>query len=48
MQYLRPSMCSRLLYTVLPSPYTKRALFDLLRAWVTDLNSMTDEGITAA
>ncbi|CAK9042534.1 unnamed protein product [Durusdinium trenchii] len=38
-----PSMCSRLLYTVLPSPYTKRALFDLLRAWVTDLNSMTDE-----
>ncbi|CAK9031900.1 unnamed protein product [Durusdinium trenchii] len=35
-----PSPCSRLLYTIIPSPYTPRTLRDLLRAWVDDLNKL--------
>lgn len=40
-------MCTRLLYTVLPAPYPQASLFDLLRAWVVDLNEMSENGITA-
>ena len=34
---LRPSFGTRLLYSVLPAPYTRASLFDLVRAWVSDL-----------
>ena len=44
---LRPSMCTRLLYTILPAPYTTACLFDLLHAWVDDLNGMAEDGIAA-
>lgn len=44
---LRHTFCTRLLYTVLPAPYTKRAFYDLLQALVEDLNAMSTDGITA-
>ena len=43
---LRPSPCSRLLYTILPAPYTQGTLNDLLRSWVEDLNKLAEDGIT--
>ena len=42
----RPSPCSRLLYTILPAPYTQGTLNDLLRSWVEDLNKLAEDGIT--
>ena len=42
----RPSPCSRLLYTILPAPYTQSTLNDLLRSWVEDLNKLAEDGIT--
>ena len=44
--YLRPSLCTRLLYTILPAPYTSATLGDLLAAWVEDLNKLATDGIT--
>lgn len=43
---LRPSPCTRLLFTILPAPYTSATLYDLLREWVADLNKLAMEGIT--
>ena len=43
---LRPSPCTRLLFTILPAPYTSATLYDLLREWVAGLNKLAMEGIT--
>ena len=43
---LRPSPCTRLLFAVLPAPYTSATLNDLLRAWVTDLNNLAENGMS--
>ena len=43
----RPSLCTRLLYTVLPSPYTQKSFHDLLGVLTADLNLMYNHGYTA-
>lgn len=43
----RHTLCTRLLYTVIPAPYSQRTFYDLLADWVQDLNSMSNVGITA-
>lgn len=43
----RPSMCTRLLYTILPAPYTQRTFHDLLAALTEDLNVLNQKGYTA-
>ena len=47
-RYLRPTLCTRLLYSILPAPYSQTSLYDLLRAWTEDLNSMHRDGITVS
>lgn len=43
---LRQTLCSRLLYTVVPAPYSQDTLNDLLVAWVNDLNGLSQHGLT--
>ena len=43
---LRQTLCSRLLYTVVPAPYGQDTLNDLLLAWVNDLNGLSEHGLT--
>ena len=44
----RPSLCSHLLFTVIPAPYRHATLNDLLAALVSDLNDMSQQGITVS
>ena len=44
----RPSMCTRLLYTVLPSPYTRDSFQRLLRLLTDDLKSLQEPGFTVS
>ena len=39
-------MCTRLLYTVLPSPYTQRSFHHLLAQLTRDLNSLQEPGVS--
>ena len=43
--FIRPSMCTRLLYTVLPSPYTQQSFHRLLSQLTKDLNSLQEPGV---
>ena len=45
---LRHSFCTRLLYTVLPYPYSKENLAQVLELMVDDLNKLYESGITVA
>ena len=44
----RNSLCTRLLYTVLPSPYRKKSFQDLLAVLVKDLTAAEKDGITVS
>lgn len=42
---IRPTFCTRLLFTVLPSPYTKKNLDELLSILAMDLESLDKDGV---
>lgn len=39
-------MCTRLLYTVIPSPYTQKSFHQLLAQLTRDLNSLQEPGVS--
>lgn len=42
---IRPTFCTRLLFTVLPSPYTKKNLDELLSILAMDLEALDKNGV---
>lgn len=46
--HCRQSLCTRLLYTLLPSPYTNENLRAVLEEMVKDINLLNTDGITVA
>lgn len=44
----RPSMCTRLLFTVLPSPYSKKTFHKLLQVLTDDLIDLETNGLTVS
>lgn len=41
-------MCTRLLFSILPAPYTQQSFSDLLAEMATDLTKLYHEGITVS